>query len=75
MPTITVRNLDAEVHRRLKAMAERDGRSMEAEARVILAEATAQADWVAAWIGAAAPLRTADFTLPERHQPREIGLA
>ncbi|MDR0417549.1 MAG: plasmid stabilization protein [Propionibacteriaceae bacterium] len=75
MPTITIRGLDEDVHRRLKAMAERQGRSMEAEARAVLGEATAPADWVAAWIAAAAPLRTADFTVPERHQPRDIALA
>ena len=39
MATITVRNLDTEVSEGLKALASEHGRSMEAEARVILATA------------------------------------
>ena len=38
MPQITVRQVPDEVHRALKAQAERDGMSAEAKARQILAE-------------------------------------
>lgn len=39
MPTLTVRNLDEDTKAALAALAATHGRSMEAEARVILAEA------------------------------------
>nr|WP_309620172.1 hypothetical protein [Salinibacterium sp.] len=39
MPTLTVRNLDSETKDALKALGVEHGRSMEAEARVILASA------------------------------------
>jgi len=39
MPTLTVRNLDPETTSALKALSAKHGRSMEAEVRVILAEA------------------------------------
>jgi plasmid stability protein len=39
MPTLTVRNLDENTKAALAALAATHGRSMEAEARVILAEA------------------------------------
>ena len=39
MPTLTVRNLDEDTKALLVALAAKNGRSMEAEARVILAEA------------------------------------
>lgn len=39
MPTLTVRNLDPETTNALKALSAKHGRSMEAEVRVILAEA------------------------------------
>ena len=38
MPQITVRQVPDEIHRALKAQAERDGMSAEAKARQILAE-------------------------------------
>ncbi|RNE64238.1 FitA-like ribbon-helix-helix domain-containing protein [Cryobacterium tepidiphilum] len=38
MPMLTVRNLDPEVHARLRERAALHGRSMEAEARAVLAE-------------------------------------
>ncbi len=37
MPILTVRNLDPDVHQRLRELAAAHGRSMEAEARAILA--------------------------------------
>lgn len=43
MPQILVRNLRTVVVRRLKARAKRHGRSLSAEVREILAEASAQA--------------------------------
>jgi len=41
MPTVTVRNLPAKVHRALKSRAASNGRSTEAEIRSILKEAVA----------------------------------
>jgi plasmid stability protein len=41
MPAVTVRNIPAETHRALKVRAARNGRSTEAEIRVILEEAIA----------------------------------
>ncbi len=40
MATLTIRRLDAEVHERLRRQAALHGRSMEAEARAILGDAT-----------------------------------
>jgi plasmid stability protein len=40
MPTITIRNLDEQVKRRLRVIAAEHGRSMEAEARAILTRET-----------------------------------
>ena len=42
MASIIVRNLDAKIHKRLKARAKRNGRSLEAELREILARASAE---------------------------------
>ena len=44
MSTITVRNLDEHVKQRLRVRAARHGRSMEAEARAIIAEAVGVED-------------------------------
>ena len=41
MATLTIRNVDAAVKERLRVRAARHGRSMEAEARMILSEAVA----------------------------------
>ncbi len=41
MPTITVRNLPDELHRALRVRADRNGRSVEAEVREILAATVA----------------------------------
>ena len=43
MPTVTVRNLPMEVHRALKSRAAINGRTTEAEIRVILKEAVSPA--------------------------------
>jgi antitoxin FitA len=42
MATIVIRNLDENVKRRLKVRAARNGRSMEAEARELLTEGSAE---------------------------------
>ena len=47
MATITVRNLDDDVQRRLKMRAAGNNRSMEAEARAILSDAVAAGSFVA----------------------------
>ena len=44
MAAITVRNLDDDVKERLKARARRNGRSLEAEARVLLRDAVAESE-------------------------------
>ncbi len=44
MATLNIRNLPDEVHRRLRVRAAEHGRSMEAEARAILAAACADQD-------------------------------
>jgi plasmid stability protein len=72
VPTIVIRNLDADLHARLKAKARERGRSMEADVRVRLAESLEEEDpssnqtlWeaVSAVFG---PLGGVDFELPDR---------
>ena len=46
MPAITVRNLTPEIHRALKARAAANGRSAEAEVRMILQDALFRTDQV-----------------------------
>ncbi len=74
MATITVRNLDDEVQRRLKRRAARHDRSMEAEARAILSAAVLEGDFVRTWLDATRDLRGQDLPLPERSAPRDIDL-
>lgn len=74
MATITVRNLDDEVQRRLKRRAARHDRSMEAEARAILSAAVLEGDFVRTWLEAARALRGEDLSLPERSTPRDVEL-
>lgn len=74
MPTITVRNLDIEVQRRLKRRAARNERSMEAEARAILSAAVQEEDLVQAWLQATRDLRGDELPLPDRSLPRPIDL-
>ena len=71
---ITVRNLDDEVHRRLKQRAATHGRSMEAEARAILTSALARGGLARAWLDATGELRGPDVTLPPRTAPRQVDL-
>lgn len=56
MATLTIRNLDEEVRRRLKVRAAMHDRSMEAEVRVILAVAVAEMDELAATVSRAVAL-------------------
>lgn len=74
MATITVRNLDDEVQRRLKRRAARHDRSMEAEARAILSAAVLEGDFVQTWLAVARDLRGEEVPLPERTTPRDIDL-
>ncbi len=73
MATITVRNLDDEVQRRLKQRAAANDRSMEAEVREILTMSVRPSTFMADWLAMAEPLR-GEFELPERSIPREIDL-
>ncbi|MEO7126186.1 MAG: TraY domain-containing protein [Nakamurella sp.] len=51
MATLTIRDLDEDVKSRLRVQAARNGRSMEAEARAILADATHAAQGADVGIG------------------------
>ena len=70
MATITVRNLDDDVQRRLKRRAADNQRSMEAEARAILSAAVSEGEFVQAWLTATRELRGEGLPLPTRSQPR-----
>jgi plasmid stability protein len=72
--TITVRNLDDEVQRRLKRRAVGNQRSMEAEARAILSAAVAEGEFVEAWLIATRALRGEEIPLPRRTRPRPARL-
>jgi plasmid stability protein len=75
MASITIRNLDDEVKRRLRVRAAEHGRSMEEEAREILRQVVGQekpAHNLAAAIRArVAPLGGVDLDLPRREPMRE----
>ena len=75
MASITIRNLDDEVKRRLRVRAAEHGRSMEEEAREILRHGVGQekpAHNLAAAIRARlAPLGGVDLELPRREPMRE----
>jgi plasmid stability protein len=75
--TLTVRNLDDGVQRRIRLRAAENGRSMEAEARAILSAAVSENRLVASWLAAAADLDVGldDFELPARSAAREPDLA
>ena len=61
MPTMTVRNLPSDVHRRLKLYAAHHGISAEAAARKILDDATRPADRLGDVVAAYARERQVDF--------------
>lgn len=74
MATLTIRNLPEPVRRSLKERAAAHNRSMEAEVRAILEDATAtRPDFIGQWIASTRELR-GDFTLPERSAPRPVEL-
>ncbi len=75
MASITIRNLEDELKRRLRMRAAEHGRSMEEEAREIIrravGEGAAPRDLAAAIRARAAPFGGADLDLPEREPMRE----
>lgn len=75
MPTLTVRQLEDDVYKGLKAQAESRGRSMEAEARDILAAAVRGRAWWGKWVAATEPLRGDALPIPPRARPRKIKLS
>ena len=83
MEALTIRNLDPEVKRGIKRLGTAHGRSMEAEARVILAEAVRRADRnvPSKGIGTSiherfAALGGVEFDLPARDEkPRGVDLS
>ncbi len=75
MPTLTVRQLEDDIYQGLKAQAESQGRSMEAEVRDILAEAVRGRRWWPRWVAATEALRGDELSLPSRSQPRDVDLS
>ena len=76
MASITIRNLDDEVKTRLRVRASGKGRSMEEEARLILAEAVDLATAPARGLGTAIhelfkPFGGVELELPPREPMRE----
>jgi plasmid stability protein len=73
MAALTIRNLDESVKRRLRTRAARHGRSMEAEARAILAEAvlepTDSAGLFTALLDRFGGLGGVELELPGRTEP------
>jgi plasmid stability protein len=75
MATITIRNLDDDVQRRLRERASGNGRSMEAEARFILGAAVSRRGFASSWLAATASFRGDDLPLPDRATPRGVDLS
>ncbi|MCY4646653.1 MAG: plasmid stabilization protein [Gammaproteobacteria bacterium] len=76
MASITIRNLEEGVKTRLRVRAAENGRSMEAEARIILGRAVARSPSPANGLGSAlvelfTPLGGADLDVPPREPMRE----
>ena len=76
MASITIRNLDDDVKTKLRMRAAGNGRSMEEEARLILAEAVAREAAPAKGLGTAIhelfkPFGGIDLNLPPREPMRE----
>jgi plasmid stability protein len=73
MAALSIRNLDESVKRRLRSRAARNGRSMEAEVRAILAEAVREpadsAGLFTALLDRFATLGGVDLELPDRTDP------
>jgi len=76
MATITVRDLDDDVRDRLRQRAAAHGRSMEAEARAILAASVTDSSWLTTLIevSTAYTAQGPDLEQPERDLPREVTL-
>lgn len=74
MAAITIRNLDDHVQRGLKRRAAANDRSMEAEARAILAAAVSSGDLGSDWVRATEALRGPDLPIPPRSAARDIDL-
>ena len=76
MASITIRNLDDEVKRRLRVRAAEHGRSMEEEAREILRKVVGQEkpahNLAAAIRERVAPLGGVELDLPQREPMREL---
>ncbi len=75
MASITIHNLDNDVKTRLRIRAARHGRSMEEEARLILAQAVDREPAPAKGLGTALhelfkPFGGVDLELPPREPPR-----
>jgi len=70
MPTLTIRQLEDDLYQSLKAQAESSGRSMEAEAREILAATVRGRTWWAKWVEATESLRGDPLPIPPRSAPR-----
>ena len=76
MASITIRNLDNDVRTRLRVLAAKHGRSMEEEARLILAQAVGRQPVPAKGLGTALhelfkPFGGVDLELPPREPMRE----
>lgn len=72
MGTLTIRNLDDDIQRRLKQQAAAHDRSMEAEARAILGSAVMGGDFSTAWLRLADQFGGVELPVPERAEPREV---
>ena len=77
MAAITVRNLDDDVKERLKARALRNGRSLEAEARVLLRDAVAEPrpqpkNWGTVWADRFSKYNLKESDLPRPDHPEEV---
>lgn len=75
MATITVRDLDDDVQRRLKRRAAANNRSMESEARAILSAAVSEGNLAHAWLEATAAWRGEELALPARSAPRPVDVS
>lgn len=75
MAAITIRNLDDGVQHSLKRRAAANNRSMEAEARAILAAAVGGDGLGEDWVRATAKFRGSELPLPPRSVPRDTDLS
>ena len=71
MSTLTVRQLDDETYEGFKQIAQKSGRSMEAEVRTMIEERVHSQGWWLKWIEATKDLRGDPLPIPPRSMPRE----